>query len=114
MAGHQEASQEGQRCSFRTGFDRVQRADRGDSASRSRRYPRGSERVGTNSPNELLAGSGINASFAIYQTQPVGRGSVSWRWGLRSVPVSVPTTFEKEVYSDLTGERGVLMGRLPV
>jgi ketol-acid reductoisomerase len=25
-----------------------------------------------------------------------------------------PTTFEKEVYSDLTGERGVLMGAIQV
>jgi ketol-acid reductoisomerase len=42
-----------------------------------------------------------------------GPRSGPWRWALPSGPdISFPTTFEKEVYSDLVGERGVLMGCL--
>ena len=61
----------------------------------------------------FLKGRGINASFAIYQ-DATGR---AWE---RTIAMGIgigagylfPTTFEKEVYSDLTGERGVLMGAL--
>jgi ketol-acid reductoisomerase len=61
----------------------------------------------------FLAGSGINASFAVHQ-DATGR---AWE---RTVALGIaigagylfPTTFENEVYSDLTGERGVLMGAL--
>ncbi len=61
----------------------------------------------------FLAGSGINSSFAIYQDY-TGRA----RERTLAVGIAIgsgylfPTTFEKEVYSDLTGERGVLMGAL--
>jgi len=59
----------------------------------------------------FLACSGINSSYAIYQDH-TGRAEE------RTIAVGIaigssylfPTTFEKEVYSDLTGERGVLMG----
>ncbi len=72
--------------------------------------PKGS---GTSVRRNFLAGSGINASFAIYQDY-TGR---AWE---RTVALGIaigagylfPTTFENEVYSDLTGERGVLMGAL--
>ncbi len=73
--------------------------------------PKGSGRtVRTN----FLDGSGINASFAVHQDY-TGRARERRPW--RSVSPSdrdtlFPTTFEKEVYSDLTGERGVLMGCL--
>jgi ketol-acid reductoisomerase len=60
-----------------------------------------------------LDGSGINASFAIHQ-DATGRARE------RAVALGIaigagylfPTTFENEVYSDLTGERGILMGAL--
>jgi ketol-acid reductoisomerase len=72
--------------------------------------PKGSGRtVRTN----FLDGSGINASFAVHQ-------DFTGRARARTLAVGIaigsgylfPTTFEKEVYSDLTGERGVLMGCL--
>ena len=72
--------------------------------------PKGSGRtVRTN----FLEGSGINSSYAIFQDH-TGRALE------RTVAVGIgigsgylfPTTFEKEVHSDLVGERGVLMGCL--
>jgi ketol-acid reductoisomerase len=72
--------------------------------------PKGSGRtVRTN----FLEGSGINSSFAIHQDY-TGRA----RERTLALGIAIgsgylfPTTFEKEVYSDLTGERGVLMGAL--
>ena len=61
----------------------------------------------------FLDGSGINASFAIHQ-DATGRAKE------RAIALGIaigagylfPTTFENEVYSDLTGERGILMGAL--
>ena len=72
--------------------------------------PKGS---GTSVRANFLAGSGINASYAIHQDY-TGR---AWE---RVVAAGIaigsgylfPTTFESEVYSDLTGERGILMGAL--
>ncbi len=61
----------------------------------------------------FLAGSGINSSYAVFQ-DATGRA----RERALALGVAIgsgylfPTTFEKEVYSDLTGERGVLMGCL--
>jgi ketol-acid reductoisomerase len=72
--------------------------------------PKGSGRtVRTN----FLEGSGINSSYAIFQDH-TGRALE------RTIAVGIgigsgylfPTTFEKEVHSDLVGERGVLMGCL--
>ena len=72
--------------------------------------PKGSGRtVRTN----FLDGSGINSSFAIHQDY-TGRAKE------RTLALGIAigsgylflTTFEKEVHSDLTGERGVLMGCL--
>ena len=72
--------------------------------------PKGSGRtVRTN----FLDGSGINSSYAVFQDY-TGRAME------RTLALGVAigsgylfhTTFEKEVYSDLTGERGVLMGCL--
>ena len=60
-----------------------------------------------------LAGSGINSSFAVEQDY-TGRA----RERTLAVGIAIgsgylfPTTFRNEVYSDLTGERGVLMGCL--
>jgi len=72
--------------------------------------PKGS---GTNVRRNFLDGSGINSSFAVHQDY-TGRAKN------RTLAIGIaigsgylfPTTFEKEVYSDLTGERGVLMGCL--
>jgi ketol-acid reductoisomerase len=61
----------------------------------------------------FLAGSGINSSYAIYQDYS---GRATERTLAMGIAVGsgylFPTTFEKEVFSDLTGERGVLMGCL--
>ena len=61
----------------------------------------------------FLAGSGINSSYAIFQDHT---GRAKERTLALGVAIGsgylFPTTFEKEVYSDLTGERGVLMGCL--
>lgn len=72
--------------------------------------PKGS---GTSVRRNFLSGAGINSSFGVFQ-DATGR---AWE---RCAAVGIgigsgflfPTTFEKEVYSDLTGERGVLMGAL--
>jgi len=72
--------------------------------------PKGS---GTSVRRNFLAGAGINSSFAIHQ-DATGRA----RERCLAIGVGIgsgylfPTTFQKEVYSDLTGERGVLMGAL--
>lgn len=72
--------------------------------------PKGSGRtVRTN----FLDGSGINSSFAVKQ-------DFTGRARERTLALGIaigsgylfPTTFENEVYSDLTGERGVLLGCL--
>ncbi len=72
--------------------------------------PKGSGRtVRTN----FLDGSGINSSFAVQQ-------DFTGRARERTLALGIaigsgylfPTTFENEVHSDLTGERGVLMGCL--
>jgi len=61
----------------------------------------------------FLAGSGINSSFAVFQDYT---GRALERTLALGVAIGsgylFPTTFEKEVFSDLTGERGVLMGCL--
>ena len=72
--------------------------------------PKGS---GTSVRRNFLAGSGINSSFAVFQ-DATGRAKD------RTLAIGIavgsgylfPTTFEAEVFSDLTGERGVLMGAL--
>lgn len=60
-----------------------------------------------------LAGSGINSSFAIFQD---ATGKAKDRVLAMGIAIGsgflFETTFAKEVYSDLTGERGVLMGAL--
>jgi ketol-acid reductoisomerase len=72
--------------------------------------PKGS---GTSVRKNFLAGSGINSSFAVFQDF-TGRAENR----VKAIGIAIgsgylfPTTFEKEVYSDLTGERGVLMGAL--
>jgi ketol-acid reductoisomerase len=72
--------------------------------------PKGSGRsVRTN----FLDGSGINSSFAVFQDFT---GRATDRTLALGIAVGsgylFSTSFEKEVYSDLTGERGVLMGCL--
>ncbi|HUV51396.1 MAG TPA: ketol-acid reductoisomerase [Anaerolineae bacterium] len=72
--------------------------------------PKGSGRtVRTN----FLAGSGINSSFAVHQdfTGKAKERTIALGIAIGSGYLFL-TTFEKEVRSDLTGERGVLMGCL--
>jgi ketol-acid reductoisomerase len=61
----------------------------------------------------FLAGSGINSSFAVFQD---ATGKATDRVVAFGVAIGsgylFPTTFEREVMSDLTGERGVLMGAI--
>jgi ketol-acid reductoisomerase len=72
--------------------------------------PKGS---GASVRTNFLDGSGINSSYAVFQDY-TGRATE------RTLAVGIaigsgylfPTTFEQEVRSDLTGERGVLMGCL--
>jgi ketol-acid reductoisomerase len=72
--------------------------------------PKGS---GASVRTNFLAGHGINSSFAVFQ-------DFTGRAKERTLALGIaigsgylfPTTFENEVYSDLTGERGVLMGAL--
>ena len=72
--------------------------------------PKGS---GTSLRRNFLSGAGINSSFAIEQ-DATGRA----RERCLALGIAVgsgylfPTTFKNEVFSDLTGERGVLMGAL--
>jgi len=72
--------------------------------------PKGS---GTSVRKNFLSGSGINSSYAIFQDYT---GRAKERTLALGIAVGsgylFPTTFEKEVHSDLTGERGVLMGAL--
>ncbi|MEW6355009.1 MAG: ketol-acid reductoisomerase [Planctomycetota bacterium] len=72
--------------------------------------PKGS---GTSLRRNFLSGAGINASFAVEQ-DATGRAEdrcIALGIGI-GAGYLFPTTFQKEVYSDLTGERGVLMGAL--
>jgi ketol-acid reductoisomerase len=72
--------------------------------------PKGS---GTSLRRLFLAGKGLNSSFAVYQ-DATGRARdrvVALGIGIGSGYL-FETDFEKEVFSDLTGERGVLMGAL--
>src|SRR5512136_1124019 len=72
--------------------------------------PKGS---GTSVRRNFLSGAGINSSFAVEQ-DATGRAHE------RCLAIGIgigsgylfPTTFQHEVFSDLTGERGVLMGAL--
>jgi ketol-acid reductoisomerase len=72
--------------------------------------PKGS---GTSVRRNFLSGAGINSSFAVEQDY-TGRA----RERCLAVGIGIgsgylfPTTFQHEVFSDLTGERGVLMGAL--
>jgi ketol-acid reductoisomerase len=72
--------------------------------------PKGS---GTSVRRNFLAGTGINSSFSVFQDFT---GNATDRILALGIAIGsgylFPTTFENEVYSDLTGERGVLMGAL--
>lgn len=72
--------------------------------------PKGS---GLSVRRNFLDGSGINSSYAVFQdyTGKAEEKVIALGIALGSGYL-FPTTFEMEVYSDLTGERGVLMGAL--
>jgi ketol-acid reductoisomerase len=72
--------------------------------------PKGS---GLSLRRNFMEGSGVNSSYAVHQ-------DASGRAEEKALALGVaigsgylfPTTFAREVYSDLTGERGILMGAL--
>jgi ketol-acid reductoisomerase len=72
--------------------------------------PKGS---GTSVRRNFLSGAGINSSYAVFRD---ATGKAEERCLATGIAIGsgylFPTTFEREVYSDLTGERGVLMGAL--
>ena len=72
--------------------------------------PKGS---GTSVRRNFLTGAGINSSFAVYQD---ATGKAEERCMALGIGIGsgylFPTTFQNEVVSDLTGERGILMGAL--
>jgi len=72
--------------------------------------PKGS---GTTVRRHFLEGRGINASYAIHQD---ATGRARDRCLACGIAIGsgylFETTFQKEVFSDLTGERGVLMGAI--
>jgi ketol-acid reductoisomerase len=72
--------------------------------------PKGS---GTSVRRNFLAGAGINSSYSVFQdfTGKAEERTIALGIAIGSGYL-FPTTFEQEVYSDLTGERGVLMGAL--
>ena len=72
--------------------------------------PKGS---GTSLRTLFVEGKGLNSSYAIFQD---GTGRAYERTIALGIGIGsgylFETTFQKEVYSDLTGERGILMGAL--
>jgi len=72
--------------------------------------PKGS---GTSVRRNFLSGAGINSSFAVEQdfTGRARERCLALGIGIGSGYL-FPTTFKHEVFSDLTGERGMLMGAL--
>lgn len=72
--------------------------------------PKGS---GTSLRTMFLEGRGLNSSYAIYQdaTRRAWERVIALGIGVGSGYL-FETTFKREVYSDLTGERGTLMGAI--
>ncbi len=72
--------------------------------------PKGS---GTSLRSLFLNGQGLNSSYAVFQD---ATGKAQERALALGIAIGsgylFETTFQKEVYSDLTGERGVLMGAI--
>jgi len=106
--------QEGSALYFSHGFSIVYRSQTGVVPPKNVDVilcaPKGS---GTTVRRLFLEGRGINASFAVHQ-------DFTGRARERAIALGIAigsgylfeTTFENEVYSDLTGERGVLMGAI--
>ena len=115
VARAQAASDSGQGSLLLPRFlHRLQGADGGDSACGHRRHP--------GRPQGRRAGPCGTISLQAAASTPASPSSRTPRARARERTLAVgvaigsgylfPTTFEKEVYSDLTGERGVLMGCL--
>ncbi|HLV39879.1 ketol-acid reductoisomerase [Xanthomarina sp.] len=72
--------------------------------------PKGS---GTSLRSMYLKGQGLNSSYAVFQD---ATGKAQERVLALGIAIGsgylFETTFQKEVYSDLTGERGILMGAI--
>jgi len=94
-------------------LDNLQRANRRCSSCRHRRNSLRTKRLGNKRPPQLF-------SRSRHQLKLLGFSGLYGRAEERIIALGIaigsgylfPTTFEHEVYSDLTGERGVLMGAL--
>ena len=72
--------------------------------------PKGS---GTSLRTLFLEGKGLNSSYAVFQNYTGKAQEKALALGIAiGSGYLFETTFQKEVYSDLTGERGVLMGAI--
>ena len=72
--------------------------------------PKGS---GTSLRTLFLKGQGLNSSYAVFQNATGKAEEKALALGIAiGSGYLFETTFQKEVYSDLTGERGVLMGAI--
>ncbi len=72
--------------------------------------PKGS---GTSLRSLFLKGHGLNSSYAVYQNATGNAVEKALALGIAiGSGYLFETTFQKEAYSDLTGERGVLMGAI--
>jgi len=72
--------------------------------------PKGS---GTSVRRQFLEGRGINSSYAVFQDYTGRAVERTLALGIAiGSGYMFETTFEQEVFSDLTGERGVLMGAI--
>lgn len=72
--------------------------------------PKGS---GTSLRSLFLKGQGLNSSYAVFQDATGNAKDKALALGIAiGSGYLFETTFQKEVYSDLTGERGVLMGAI--
>ncbi len=109
-----ECLNEGDALYFSHGFSRVFRDQTGvvppENVDVIMVAPKGS---GTSVRRNFLSGAGINSSFAVDQdfTGNARERALAVGIGIGSGYL-FPTTFADEVHSDLTGERGVLMGAL--
>ena len=109
-----ENLQEGAALYFSHGFSIVYRKQTGVKPPKNVDVilvaPKGS---GTTVRRHFLEGRGINSSFAVHQDYTAKARDRAIALGIAiGSGFLFETTFEKEVYSDLAGERGVLMGAI--
>ena len=115
MAEDQAAPDEGQGAVLLARLlDRLQRPDRRRPAEGHRRDPRRPEGLGHDGPPALPRRHGHQQPASpSTRTRPAGPASGAWRWASRSAPATCSRRpSRRKSFSDLTGERGVLMGAI--